>query len=484
MELSLEQKYAYNKFIKGDNLVICGSGGTGKSELIKIFVKQLIKSNKKFQITSTTGCSCVLLSQNITNISEKNISIKTIHSWSGIKLCNGDIDDIIVKIINNKYYTRVWKSTNILIIDEISMMSNKIFTILEKIGRKMHNKYLPFGGMQIILLGDFLQLSPIPIKNDILSSMFAFESIEWNNVFSLTNHIELKTIFRQKNEIFKNILNEVRIGQLSDKNKEILQSRVGISYDYEKHYGISPLYIMSTRKEVQLKNEEEYIKLTDGEEYLFEINYQIACETYITNGQLFSVEDKRKCSYMNNDQIEIEKQNMQQLLRIDDNIKLKVGASVMILINYDMNNSICNGSSGIIINIIKKSNIVVVKFYNGFIANITKNTWQNSDYPCITLSQIPLTLAYATTIHKQQGVSLHVAKMNLGKNIFTDSQIYVALSRIISLDGLYLDEFDASKITVNNLVIEFYKLFNNNNNVIEEKKRKYDFFSDYEYKLT
>ena len=175
---------------------------------------------------------------------------------------------------------------------------------------------------------------------------------------------------------------------------------------------------------------------------------------------------------------------MLQLLRIDNTIKLKIGASVMILINYDMNNSICNGSSGIIIDIIN-INIVVVKFYNGIIINVMKHVWQNSDYPCITLSQIPLTLAYATTIHKQQGASINVAKMNLGQSIFTDSQIYVALSRIISLDGLYLDAFDPSKITVNNTVINFYKKFiiihNNGEN---EKKRKYEnIFCNYEYKM-
>ena len=489
INLSKEQEYAYDKFIKGENIIICGSGGTGKSELIKIFTKYLVKNNKKFQITSTTGCSCVLLSQNIidtnTNINTKNnISIKTIHSWSGIKLCNGINKDIIERITNNKYYTQLWKSTNILIIDEISMMSNKIFTILEQIGRIMHNKHKPFGGMQIILLGDFLQLSPIPIKNDISSGMFAFESVEWNNVFSIENHIELKTIFRQKNEIFKNILNEIRIGQLSDESNDILQSRVGIEYDYIKHHGISPLYIMSTRKEVQRKNEEEYMKITDSKEYIFEINYNTSCNTYISNGKILSIEDKRKCSYLNENQIEIEKNNMLQLLRIDNTIKLKIGASVMILINYDMNNSICNGSSGIIIDIIN-INIVVVKFYNGIIINVMKHVWQNSDYPCITLSQIPLTLAYATTIHKQQGASINVAKMNLGQSIFTDSQIYVALSRIISLDGLYLDAFDPSKITVNNTVINFYKKFiiihNNGEN---EKKRKYEnIFCNYEYKM-
>ena len=128
--LSREQEYAYCKFTYGSNLFITGPGGSGKSYLIKKMVDYLHKKNYPFQVTSTTGCSSVLLSNNL-QIGGKNVSVKTINAFSGVKLCKGENSIIINNVINNRYSCKVWRKIKVLIIDEVSMMSCKMFTILD-----------------------------------------------------------------------------------------------------------------------------------------------------------------------------------------------------------------------------------------------------------------------------------------------------------------------------------------------------------------
>ena len=126
-----------------------------------------------------------------------------------------------------------------------------------------------------------------------------------------------------------------------------------------------------------------------------------------------------------------------------------------------MDNSICNGSQGIVIDFVvnkkDKTEQPVVRFANGIVKTITMNHWQSTEYPFIVVSQIPLCLAWAITIHKIQGASLQMAEMDIGKSIFEYGQTYVALSRVKSLDGLYLTDFQPEKIKANPKVVEFYK---------------------------
>ena len=209
-KLSSEQEYAFKQFKRGHNIFLTGSGGSGKSELIRYFVDYLTEKKIKFQVTSTTGCSCVSLSDNINvNVKDK-IIVKTINSWSGIKLCTGDSETLVNNIMKKKYIINQWRQIRVLIIDEISMMSCKMFTILEEIARKTRNSTAVFGELQIICVGDFFQLPPIPDKNDLEWNLFAFQSKKWASTIKIENHIELKTIFRQKETSFQNILNEIR----------------------------------------------------------------------------------------------------------------------------------------------------------------------------------------------------------------------------------------------------------------------------------
>ena len=453
--LSPEQEIAFEKFCKGESMLISGPGGTGKSFLIKTLVEHMHSTNNKsFQVTSTTGCSSVLLSNSI-KINGKNLPVRTINSWSGIKLCKGDNNTIVNNIVKNAYTVKAWRKIKTLIIDEVSMMSCKMFDVLVSIARSSRGNNRPFGGIQLILLGDYLQLPPISDPSDIETSKFAFESKEWYNVIPLKNHIELKTIFRQKDEILKKILNEVRVGELSNENKKILQSYVGRKYCPEDNNGIIPIQILPTRKEVLNVNTTEYEKIK-GVEFIFKQVVDKDFRTYVENGVKIEESIIKECRGLTKQATDYQIADLKCSVPVDEKIMLKVGVPVMILVNLDLENGISNGSQGIVTSI---DTFPIVSFGNGKKRMIMPYMWQSPEYPCITISQLPLTLSYASSIHKQQGTTIDIARMSLGYNIFEDSQIYVALSRITSLDGLYLDSFHAQKITVNKKAKEFYDKF-------------------------
>ena len=460
--LSVEQEYAFQKVCRGENVFITGPGGSGKSFLVEKIVKYFTLKNKKYQVTSTTGCSSVLLANNI-KMMDGNLNVKTIHSFAGIGLCKGDNDIIVNKVINNFYLTKRWRHTDILIIDEVSMMSCKMFNVIESIARNTRIGHKPFGNMQIILLGDFLQLPPIADINDPETAKFCFESDQWYNIIPRSNHVELKTIFRQKDETFRNILSEIRIGEISLKNIEILTSLVGREYDMEANHNIIPIQILSTRNEVAFVNQSFYNKI-DSPEFKFKHTIKTNVKVF-TDGKAIPEELLKKCKNLNEKSLEMEIINLQKNIPVEDSLSLKKGAPVMVIFNLDIENSICNGTLGIVCNFSKNGDIYtpIVRFSDGKERLIGCHTWQHSEYPTITLSQIPLTLAFASSIHKQQGSSISMARMNLGKSIFENSQIYVALSRMTSLDGLYLDSFDCTKITVNKKAKDFYDSFPKHN---------------------
>jgi ATP-dependent DNA helicase PIF1 len=464
---SPEQDYAFEKFCNGENIFISGAGGSGKSFLIKHFVRHLITKTpmKKFQVTSTTGCSSVLLSENIQNTHEygKMVSVKTIHSWSGMRFCKGDDSKIIKSILNNHFVSAEWKKINVLIVDEVSMLSFKMFNILEKVARIFRKNCLPFGGIQLVFLGDMYQLAPVPDSDDPMgdSSKFCFESSLWNFVFPIDNHIELKTIFRQTDTQFKEILGEIRTGQLSVKNANILKTFVGRKIQDEDENGeniIPPPKIFSVRSKVDYVNNSQYENITE-EEHIYEYQIFTKYKTYVDSEKPISKEDLLACSNLTPQQIEYELNQMKKNIAPPEILKLKKGCPVMCLSNIDIESGICNGSLGIVVDFVVHTSNPIVQFKNGVRLTIDPHTWQNTDYPILCIQQYPLCLSFANTIHKLQGATLDMATMDLGMSIFTEGQIYVALSRVKSLEGLYLLAFHPNKIRVNPKVTAFYSQF-------------------------
>ena len=445
--LSKEQKYAYDKFQRGDNLFITGPGGSGKTKLIQYFIDYAKQVKKTCQVCALTGCASVLL----------NCGARTIHSWSGIRIARGPVDKIISSAIKSRKVASSWKKTKILIIDEVSMMSQKIFELLDELGRRIRNSPLPFGGIQVIFTGDFFQLPPVGSDGEIETEKFCFESPLWNRIFTPNNHIQLKTIFRQTDPLYIDILSQIRKGVLDEKNIDLLKTYIKREYDTLKYDGITPTKLFPTRNKADYVNSMMFEKLNE-DEYEFEFATKKDCKTILDSGKSISLEKLMECQRLSEKEKEQEIERLINNTPCNRNLRLKKGASVICTVNIDMDNSICNGSQGKVVDILDKGNVtvVIVKFLNGIVRPITPHFWQSEDYPTIAIGQYPLALSWALTIHKIQGATLAMAEIDIGLSVFEYGQTYVALSRIQSLDGLYLSAFDPAKIRANPKVVEFY----------------------------
>ena len=430
--LSKEQQDAYDLYLSGQNILVSGPGGSGKSILIKKINEHARQTNKRIQICALTGVATSNL-----NISKA----KTLNSWSGIGLAKEDHNEIIEKVATNRYKKKYWSTTDILVVDEVSMLSKSVFELLDKIGRriKKDGSTLPFGGIQLIFVGDFYQLPPI-------SEDFCFESSEWSKSFSCQNTIILKKVFRQTNDIYINILNEIREGNISAKSIEILEQRVSKQIPEN----ITCSKILPTRKAVETINNTEIQKLTSKEE-IFTVKHVSPDLLQLT------VSEKSSCKKITDKQREIEYAELTRNLICDKTIVLKKGAHVMCIVNIVQDNNllICNGSQGIIIDF--QDGLPIVKFNNGIVRKMSYHNWKSEKIPDVAIMQIPLILSWAITIHKSQGITLDNAEIDAGNNIFEEGQTYVALSRLRTLEGLYLTHFNPRKIKNNKKVEEFYK---------------------------
>jgi ATP-dependent DNA helicase PIF1 len=446
-DLSQEQRLAYKKFVQGENVFITGPGGTGKTRLIKNFIEHIKSINANHAICAMTGCAAILL----------NCNAKTLHSWSGIKIAKGTKTEVINMVLRNKRVVQNWKRTKGIILDEVSMLSKKIFEIIEELARIIKGSTKPFGGMQVIFTGDFFQLPPVGSDGEPDTEKFCFESPLWNTVFKIENQIELKTIFRQNDPTYINILMQIRRGELDEGNAAILNGYVKRAYDETVHNGCVPTKLFPLRTKVDYVNTMMFSKIKEAE-YVFEIKKRADCTTMLESGKTICADSLKKCAMLSSQEIEYEITQLVNNTPCLPILRLKKGSAVMCTVNLDMENGICNGSQGIIVDIIETMPhpIPVVKFSNGLIKKMAVHYWQSEEYPTIAIGQFPLCLAWALTIHKIQGATLEMAEMDIGQSIFEYGQTYVALSRIKSLNGLYLSEFHPYKIKANPKVKDYY----------------------------
>jgi len=430
-----KQLLAFNKYIAGENVFITGPGGSGKSYFIQQIYKHAIDNHKRIQITAMTGCAAILLES----------AAKTVHSWANIGLASGNPEEISNKIRKSILKRANWTNTEILVVDEVSMMSQKILELLDLIGKKTRRNDKLFGGIQVIFSGDFYQLPPVGNNEDSASSNFCFESPLWNTVFPIENQIALEFIFRQEDESFKKILNEIRHGKLFKSSLKILQECIDKPRPEDNN--IKPTILYPTKKMVDKLNQEEMEKL-GGDDYTF--SSTIIQENDSNNS------DQSKIRYTPQElSYEINALNNNSLC--EKTLCIKVGSQVMCVANLDMSSRfpIVNGSQGVITSITERG-FPVVKFLNGVEMTITQHTWRSEKFPSIGLKQLPLILAWAITIHKSQGITLVQAEIDAGSRIFECGQTYVALSRVKNLAGLYLTAFEPQQIRVKKKVREYY----------------------------
>lgn len=456
--LSEEQNIAFEKFKNGENLFITGPGGTGKTKLVKHLVEYNYSINKKTQVCALTGCAAVLIGCNA----------RTIHSFSGIKLCKGQREKIMASVLKNRNAVREWRDVKCLILDEVSMLSKKVFEIIEEIARKTRKNSLPFGGVQVVFIGDFFQLPPVETENEPDTAQFCFETPLWNQVFRLENQIQLTKIFRQNDPLYIEILMQIRKGKLDQEKIKVLQSYVKREYDPEKNNGCVPTKLFALRAKTDFINTQMFSKIKE-KEYVLDAIIKTDCKIDFITEKAIKPEILLKCNQMTQQEKEYEIQNLLNTSTCLKIFRFKKGASVMCNVNLDMDNQICNGAQGIITDILEgvegENPIIMVKFSNGIVKGIIPRFWQSEEYPSIAVGQYPLMLAWALTIHKIQGATLKLAEIDIGSSIFEYGQTYVALSRIQSLDGLYLSEFNPNKIRVNPVVVDFYNYIDGNKTI-------------------
>lgn len=422
LRLTQKQMEAYNAIKKGKNVFLTGSAGTGKTSVIKAYVKEY-GFKRRIAVTSTTGTSALLLGGT------------TLHSYLNIFLGKENLTQLYTRISSRNISLARWTKVDCLIIDEISMLDPDLFDKLEHLARLLRKNDKPFGGIQLVLSGDFLQLPCVGTDN------FCFESKSWKTCIDQT--FIFTEIIRQADIEFQTCLNFLRFGIVNETVMNTLNSRIGVELINE--FNIKPTKLYSRNIEVDALNDKELdILASDGREF------------YEYNREIKRIKPNLSVEYM-----ERAKKNC----NAPENLQLCIGAQVMLLINMDLGSGLCNGSRGIVIDIIE--DIPIVRFLNGTCRSISHHVWdvQEGNQILMKIIQIPLRIAYATTIHKSQGSSLDYVEIDL-KDIFDYGQAYVALSRVKRLEGLSIIDIDYDKIVAHPVAVHFYQ---SQNNPVEHK---------------
>ncbi|CDO73329.1 hypothetical protein BN946_scf185008.g92 [Trametes cinnabarina] len=450
--LSQEQTHILRLVGAGQSLFYTGSAGAGKSVLLREIIKSLRKRYQKspdaVAVTASTG------------IAACNIGGVTIHSFAGIGLGIESAEQLANKIKKNRKATTRWLRTKVLIIDEVSMVDGDLFDKLARIGSIIRKRPEPFGGIQVVVTGDFFQLPPV--SKGMNSVKFAFEAEMWPQTIKKT--FNLTKVFRQRDPEFVDMLNEMRFGRLSPKSIAKFKS-LQREIVYEDGLGATELF--PRREDVERSNTVRMSSI-NGKEQVY---------TAYDGGSIQDMQQREK---------------MLANFMAPKRLVLKEGSQVMLIKNMD--DTLVNGTMGKILGFVDptappddvgmlgdkpaskgtkdvksapapvgRQLLPLVEFLQPGGSRrriiVAPENWKvelpNGEVQ-VSRTQLPLILAWAMSIHKSQGQTLERVKVDLAK-VFEKGQAYVALSRATSLDGLQVLNFDPSKVQAHPKVVEWSK---------------------------
>ncbi len=428
LQLNSDQQAALAAVQSGANIFLTGPAGSGKSTLVAAIVDWAQREGRPYDITAMTGCAALLLGK----------AAKTLHSWAGIGLGRGTAETLAADVLKSPYAKRRWRRVRILVVDEISMMSPDLFEKLNKVGQIVRGSAAPWGGIQLVLCGDFYQLPPVSREVSVYGK-YAFDAPAWRAAELVP--VVLKRIERQTDSAFQQVLNEARIGQLSAASVAILKSRQGLNWREQR---IRPTLLFSRNADVDSINEANLSAL----------------EKPIRTYEAITVAE----APMEDPAAEVPKGEFLDRLvaRMDadssyvQRLELCEGCQVMLVYNKDMEKGLVNGSRGVVIGFRPHDGIPIVQFLHGDPIAVDYNEWASNDSAAVRRRQIPLRVAYAVTIHKSQGATLDCALVDIGSTTFECGQAYVALSRVRDLESLYVWNFNPARVMADSRVVAFY----------------------------
>ena len=384
----MDQELALAILLSGRSALLTGAAGTGKTYLLNTFIAQARKRGKKVSVTATTGLAATHLGGN------------TIHSWSGIGVSDHLPNNFFERL--SKTRRDVISKTDVLIIDEISMLHDFRLDMIDKVLRTVRENDQPFGGIQLVMSGDFFQLPPVNRPNE-QGGGFVVYSDAWQELRPAVLYLERQ--YRQNDDRILEILTALRTGDVRRRHVEALLARTKIE---PPDGDITELHTVNV--DVDDINIQKLAELP-GEER----SYQ-----QTTTGSKIYVE------------------NLQRSVLAPENLAIKLGALVMAVKNSPQK-LYANGSIGTVVDFEPLTEYPVVEFRDGRRVTMVPDVWElrDGERKRASISQVPLRLAWAITVHKSQGMTLDAAKIDLRK-AFVEGMGYVALSRVRDLDNLYL----------------------------------------------
>lgn len=426
----MNQKTAMEVLKTGRNVFLTGSAGTGKTYLLNQYIEYLRNRKINPVVLAPTG------------IAASHINGMTIHSFFGLGVKEKVNDGLIKFLIKQKFIQNRLSQLEVLIIDEVSMISPDLFEAIDRILRKFKKSSQPFGGVQVVLSGDFFQLPPI--SKNLREEKFIWQTLLWGSAdFKICY---LKEKFRHDDSDLVNILDEIRSGAVSSETRELFES----CYQREFSNGLKVTRLYTHNADVDRINEEELNRL-EGEEFCFDSE---------------------------NEGPKKHRERIFKTSLVASELKLKVGALV-IFVKNNYEKGYINGTLGKVVGFDDYGNEPIVKIFSGRKILAKRERWEvenDKNEVVATVRQIPLRLAWALTVHKSQGMTLDGAEIDLSKT-FEIGQGYVALSRIRSIEGLRLLGINDIALMVDKMVLENDKKFQKDSDLI---RRKLESFSEEE----
>ncbi len=406
----MTQQEALDVLKLGHNVYLSGSAGSGKTYLLNQYIKYLEEHGVEPAVTASTG------------IAATHMGGVTIHSWSGLGIRDKISDADIEAMEERPYLWKRFEKTKVLIIDEVSMLHHFRLDMVEKVCRSFKRNNLPFGGIQVVLCGDFFQLPPISRMGEP-DGYFIHKSDAWKNMGLKVCYLHEQ--FRQKDDAFLEVLNDIRGRRVSEETLEHLRARY---MQDPKYTSVRPTKLYTHNMDVDSINEIELEKL-DGESKRYEMH---------SRGKDPLIEALKKSCLA------------------PLSLRLKKGAQVMFVKN-NFEQGYVNGTLGTVVDF-DSSKLPIIETVSGKRILASPIEWriEEEGKMLAEIVQVPLRLAWAITVHKSQGMSLDAVEVDLSKS-FEQGMGYVALSRVRSLDGLKLLGMNDVALQVNPEVLEFDK---------------------------